>query len=123
MVFFDEMRLIPPEDAPISEAETVPLTLMWSPGGHTDEYILRLPLVTDFGEPETMLPDRYAEYLSEDLASNGILKWQVTNKKEGHLTISTLPKGAYDHGHVMNAAKRLLQFAQQAEPKVTVPEE
>jgi hypothetical protein len=47
----------------------------------------------------------------------------VTNKKEGHLTISTLPKGAHDHGHVMNAAKRLLQFAQQAEPKVTVPEE
>jgi hypothetical protein len=117
------MRLIPPEDSPLGEVEKAPLTLMWSPEGHTNEYVLRLPIVTEADRSGDMLPDRYAEFLSEDLFSDGHHRWQVTNIKDGCLVVNTLPEGDHNHDQVMAAAQRLLQFAVQAEPQITLPRE
>lgn len=98
------MRLIPPEEASLSEAAQAPMTLVWSPGGHPGEYLLRLPCITDIRRKERDIPESIASALADDLGE----EWYVSNRGT-RIEISHVPLGPENHELIMSVANRLLE--------------
>lgn len=105
------MRLIPPEDASVSEVEQSPMILRWHDaesgrsGGHPGEYILDLLCITGIrGRPDRFIPDSIADKLGDMLGD----EWFVGNRGT-RIEISHVPLGPSDHELMVETTTRLLE--------------